>query len=139
MAEAVQALRRKLEAELARHQQAVEAENVEHSSRVLALLGQMATALEKERNTRPAVDPGKIRLDVGGTVYSVTLEMLQRYPGSRLGRLFAPGWEASVGRDGSVFINRDPKLFRYVADFLRGNSIGALQESKQRALLIEAE
>ncbi|KAK7097651.1 BTB/POZ domain-containing protein KCTD12-like [Littorina saxatilis] len=63
-----------------------------------------------------------VELNVGGVMYSTTLDTLLKQPGSLLASLFKQDSDkAHLVKDskGKVFIDRDGVLFRYVLDYLR--------------------
>lgn len=62
-------------------------------------------------------------LNVGGTLYSTTLETLTRFPDSMLGAMFRADTLMPANfnpqGDGHYFIDRDGKAFRHILNFLR--------------------
>lgn len=61
-------------------------------------------------------------LNVGGTLYSTTLETLTRFPDSMLGAMFRAGMPMPPNlnpQGGHYFIDRDGKAFRHILNFLR--------------------
>lgn len=79
-----------------------------------------------------------VHIDVGGTIYTSTLEILTRYPESRLGKMF----------NGSVpiildslkqhyFIDRDGKMFRHILNFLRTSKLLLPRQFTEFDLLYE--
>lgn len=62
-------------------------------------------------------------LNVGGTLYSTTLETLTRFPDSMLGAMFRAGTSMTPNLNpqggGHYFIDRDGKAFRHILNFLR--------------------
>lgn len=87
-----------------------------------------------------SVVPTRVKLDVGGRLYSVTPEMMQRFPNSYFGCLFSGRWEGKKIEDGAYFIDRSPRLFDYVADLLRYGTITAtLSKEDHDALEIELD
>lgn len=66
---------------------------------------------------------GPVTLNVGGTLYSTTLETLTRFPDSMLGAMFRAGTpippNLSPQGGGHYFIDRDGKAFRHILNFLR--------------------
>jgi len=66
---------------------------------------------------------GKVKLDVGGKLFSTTISTLTKYPDSMLGAMFSGRYDLQKNEEDCVFIDRDPKYFRYVLDFLRNDEI----------------
>lgn len=66
---------------------------------------------------------GPVTLNVGGTLYSTTLETLTRFPDSMLGAMFRAGTPMTPNLNpqggGHYFIDRDGKAFRHILNFLR--------------------
>ncbi|XP_041830867.1 BTB/POZ domain-containing protein KCTD21-like [Melanotaenia boesemani] len=64
-----------------------------------------------------------VSLNVGGEIYTTTLDTLTRCRDSMLGAMFTG--QMAVLRDsrGHVFIDRDGKVFRYVLNYLRSCSL----------------
>ncbi|OQV18227.1 BTB/POZ domain-containing protein KCTD12 [Hypsibius exemplaris] len=62
-----------------------------------------------------------IELNVGGVLYTTTINTLLRDNESLLARMFASNATVSLPKDakGRLFLDRDGVLFRYVLDFLR--------------------
>lgn len=86
------------------------------------------------RNTR-------IRLDVGGQLFTVTMDMMTAYPDSFFGVLVSDRWNSSkdFAGDEVIFINRSAKLFSHILDFLRGDlDVVDLSAAKRKKLLREA-
>ena len=65
----------------------------------------------------------KIRLDVGGIIYTTSTQTLRRYPASLLSFMFSGRHELRPESDGTYFIDRDGAHFRYVLNFLRDGSL----------------
>lgn len=83
----------------------------------------------------------RIKLDIGGKVFATTKENMVRYPNSFFAGMFSGQWDLRVEDDGCYFIDRDPLVFRYVLNFLRGQPIelDELTTSKKKLLLSDAE
>ena len=63
--------------------------------------------------------PSILNLNVGGFVYTTTLNTITRDPNSMLGRMFSGTHEVAHDSKGNYFIDRDGSLFRHVLNFLR--------------------
>lgn len=107
-----------------------------------------ASELEKERSLFEASRQRAqdyagvpfVNLNVGGRMFSVTLEMMLKHPNSYFGALFSGRWEGKRGPDGSIFINRSGTLFHHIADYLRSDSLEVeLSASELKALFAEAD
>ncbi|KAJ3413925.1 hypothetical protein HDV05_007293 [Chytridiales sp. JEL 0842] len=122
------------------------------------------TSLRKRKKLASSNDPhppstytGPIRnLIVGGIIHVTTLQTLTRVPSSRLSKWFTPPaptpqarqdleteWSKSgilMLEDGSLFIDRDGTLFRYILNHLRGLPIPETLEDAGllRSLRVEA-
>eukprot|EP00090_Calanus_glacialis_P028931 TRINITY_DN4638_c0_g1_i1.p1 TRINITY_DN4638_c0_g1~~TRINITY_DN4638_c0_g1_i1.p1 ORF type:complete len:277 (-),score=51.05 TRINITY_DN4638_c0_g1_i1:121-951(-) len=82
-----------------------------------------------------------IDLNVGGVLYTTSLETLTKDAGSLLCSLFSAGTDSLLhDSKGRVFIDRDGVLFRYILDFLRNGRL-ILPDKFQEAdrLKLEAE
>ena len=67
--------------------------------------------------------PSIVDLNVGGCLYTTSLDSLTRYPNSMLGIMFSGRrWIAKDSR-GRFFIDRDGPMFRYVLNFLRSSKL----------------
>lgn len=95
---------------------------------------------------------GKVRLDVGGCHFTTSLTTLTSEPGSMLAAMFSGRHELEKDDEGRVFIDRDPKAFGVILDWLRNGHLptallnpkravraGAVQPAVEReALVLEA-
>jgi hypothetical protein len=62
----------------------------------------------------------RIQLDVGGTLFSTTMDTLTSVPDSMLGRMFSGRFPLRVNEDdGRIFIDRDGTHFHLILNFLR--------------------
>ena len=61
----------------------------------------------------------KVKLDVGGTIFTTSIQTLQRDPNSFLAAMFSGRHELEPEPDGSYFIDRDGTFFRFIVNFLR--------------------
>ncbi|XP_022690838.1 BTB/POZ domain-containing protein kctd15-like isoform X4 [Varroa jacobsoni] len=79
-----------------------------------------------------------VHIDVGGTIYTSSLETLTKYPESRLGKLF--NGSIPIVLDSlkqHYFIDRDGKMFRHVLNFLRTGILVLPTDFAELALLVE--
>lgn len=87
-----------------------------------------------------SVLPERIKLDVSGRIFSVTHDMMQRFPLSYFGSLFSGRWKEKMTPDGAFFINRSSRLFDHIVDFLRDGELSVtLSEEDRDALYKEAD
>ena len=91
--------------------------------------------LEEERTNIKDIQDGqksKIKLDIGGHIFSCSRSTLCKYEDSMLAAMFSGRHELVKGEDGTYFIDRDGTYFRYILNFLRdGITVNAdLPESK---------
>ncbi|TGZ67438.1 hypothetical protein CRM22_004783 [Opisthorchis felineus] len=88
-------------------------QGVERSPRLWTSLGVPQPAIPT-RYTAP------VHVDVGGTLYTSSLETLTKYPHSRLGRMFSGSIPIVLDTmKQHYFIDRDGALFRHILNFLR--------------------
>ncbi|UXI18933.1 CD63 antigen-like [Sarcoptes scabiei] len=79
-----------------------------------------------------------VHIDVGGTIYTSSLETLTRYPDSRLARMF--NGSIPIVLDSlkqHYFIDRDGKMFRHILNFLRTNTLVIPKNFDEIDLLFE--
>ncbi|XP_044273110.1 BTB/POZ domain-containing protein KCTD11 isoform X1 [Varanus komodoensis] len=81
---------------------------------------------------------GLVTLNVGGKLYSTTLETLTRFPDSMLGAMFRGPQPALTDSRGNYFIDRDGKAFRHILNFLRFGRLD-LPEGYAELSLLRAE
>lgn len=67
--------------------------------------------------------PKIVQLDVGGTLYKVSRDTLERCEGSMLASLISDHWKEGNSDDEHIFIDRNGRLFEYVLDYLRANKV----------------
>eukprot|EP00294_Goniomonas_avonlea_P000895 CAMPEP_0114555702 /NCGR_PEP_ID=MMETSP0114-20121206/8894_1 /TAXON_ID=31324 /ORGANISM="Goniomonas sp, Strain m" /LENGTH=556 /DNA_ID=CAMNT_0001740853 /DNA_START=15 /DNA_END=1685 /DNA_ORIENTATION=- len=88
-----------------------------------------------------------IRLNIGGTRFTTTLQTLTCVPGSMLALMFSGEYSLTPDPDGSFFIDRSPVHFPRILDMLRlqmhngctDSSFVPRTREESRALLTEAE
>ncbi|KAL0280056.1 UNVERIFIED_CONTAM: hypothetical protein PYX00_001465 [Menopon gallinae] len=79
-----------------------------------------------------------VHIDVGGTIYTSSLETLTKYPESRLAKLF--NGSIPIVLDSlkqHYFIDRDGGMFRHILNFMRNSRLLIPENFKDLDLLIE--
>lgn len=85
-------------------------------------------------SVRPSVqDP--VSLNVGGEIYTTTLDTLTRCRDSMLGAMFTGQIPALRDKQGNIFIDRDGKVFRYILNYLRSSCLDLPSGFSELALL----
>jgi hypothetical protein len=108
--------------------------------RKMALLEREKAFERSTQRITTTVTTERIKLNVGGRIFSVTLDMMLKYPDSFFARLFSGRWEDKKTDDGAYFINRDFDQFHHVVSFLRHGCLDVeLDESDHRALCCESD
>lgn len=90
-------------------------------------------SLDGNSNRNPLRDP--VSLNVGGEIYTTTLDTLTHYRESMLGAMFTGQMPVRRDHRGHVFIDRDGKIFRYILNYLRSNSLDLPDGFSEVALL----
>lgn len=72
-------------------------------------------------NRNSLQDP--VSLNVGGEIYTTTLDTLTRCRDSMLGAMFTGQIPVLRDNRGNIFIDRDGKVFRYILNYLRSSSL----------------
>ncbi|KAF1374305.1 hypothetical protein PFLUV_G00248620 [Perca fluviatilis] len=84
-------------------------------------------------NRNSLQDP--VSLNVGGEIYTTTLDTLTRCRDSMLGAMFTGQIPVLRDNRGNVFIDRDGKVFRYILNYLRSSSLDLPDGFSELALL----
>jgi len=79
----------------------------------------------------------KVKIDVGGKVFSVSMDTLLREKGSFFDAMVSSAWASSPGDDGTYFLDRDPFAYAVIFNYLRDGD-DALERLHQRPLLAKA-
>jgi len=85
---------------------------------------------------------GRVKLDVGGSFFSTTMDTLTSVPDSMLGRMFSGRFPIHVNDDGRIFIDRDGTHFIHILNFLRDpalHSVKIKEKTTLEELRIECE
>lgn len=62
-----------------------------------------------------------IELDVSGTSIKTSLRLLRKVPHSQLAKLFFEPWNLKKTKDDKIFIDRDPRFFGHMLQYLRND------------------
>lgn len=84
-------------------------------------------------NRNSLQDP--VSLNVGGEIYTTTLDTLTRCRDSMLGAMFTGQIPVLRDNTGNVFIDRDGKVFRYILNYLRSSYLDLPDGFSELALL----
>lgn len=79
-----------------------------------------------------------VHIDVGGSIYTSSLETLTKHPDSRLARMF--NGSIPIVLDSlkqHYFIDRDGKMFRHILNFMRTNNLSLPEDFNELDLLYE--
>ena len=114
-------------------------------SRCLAASSKIAKQVSEFEEMKSAIGkfhfPSKIKLNVGGTYFTTGLTTITKESGSVFEAMFSGQFKVSPDEDdGAYFIDRNPKHFDLILDFLRGALIPSkLDESQREELRVEAD
>lgn len=90
------------------------------------------------RPANPSRYTAPVHIDVGGTIFTSSLETLTRYPDSRLSKLFNGTIPIVLDTlKQHYFIDRDGKLFRYILNFMRHGSLTLSEHFSELSALLE--
>ncbi|KAM9426157.1 BTB/POZ domain-containing protein KCTD21-like [Pholidichthys leucotaenia] len=87
----------------------------------------------QDDNSNSLQDP--VSLNVGGEIYTTTLDTLTRCRDSMLGAMFTGQIPVLRDSHGHVFIDRDGRVFRYILNYLRSSSLDLPDGFSELALL----
>lgn len=123
---------------------------VEHflniNNEIEAKLTELDKKLEQWRKVQAVVEANaknmkqKIKLDVGGKIFATSKTSLLRFEGSYFHALISSGhWEPD--EDGAYFIDRNPKNFDVIIDYMRDGvlRLDRVEPSRQADLLAELD
>ena len=82
-----------------------------------------------------------IKLNVGGTLFTTSAKTLAEVPGSLLAGIVGQAVAVPTQPDGSIFIDRNPRLFPYILDYYRKKgavNLGGLSSADVSDLIDEA-
>ncbi|CAF0860449.1 unnamed protein product [Didymodactylos carnosus] len=82
---------------------------------------------------------GKVTLNVGGDKFQTTEETLTKENDTFFTALFSQQWQLEKDEEGSIFIDRDGKLFAYILRYFRTGELELDDRSLRRDLITEAK
>lgn len=88
---------------------------------------------DSKSNRHSLQDP--VSLNVGGEIYTTTLDTLTRCRDSMLGAMFTGQIPVLRDTQGNIFIDRDGKVFRYILNYLRSSCLDLPNGFSELALL----
>ena len=90
---------------------------------------------------RAVTKSGTVRLNVGGTLFTVPLELINKHPESNLYNDIAGQMKSKTyDETGNIYINGDGEIFRHVLNYLRRDELVLPEDFKEfDLLLLEAE
>ncbi|XP_014366185.2 BTB/POZ domain-containing protein KCTD1 [Papilio machaon] len=94
------------------------------------------TYMPRVESTSPFKAP--VHIDVGGVIYTSSLETLTKYPESKLGRMFSG--DVPIVLDTlkqHYFIDRDGGMFRHILNFLRNQKLLLPEDFQYTDLLLQ--
>ncbi|XP_069129176.1 uncharacterized protein [Argopecten irradians] len=83
------------------------------------------------------VQKGRIRLDIGGNIFTTSRLTLTQDPESMLAAMFSGRHNICTETDGTVFIDRDGTHFRYILNYLRDGRLNTDGLPRNRQVLRE--
>ncbi|XP_062983938.1 BTB/POZ domain-containing protein KCTD14 [Elgaria multicarinata webbii] len=81
-----------------------------------------------------------VELNVGGEMFTTTLNTLKKHPGSKLAEMFGGGQpKPRMDSEGRYFIDRPGTYFKYILEYLRSNQVPmqCVQEVYKEALFYD--
>lgn len=79
----------------------------------------------------------KIKLDVGGKLFTTSLSTLTSHPNSMLAAMFSGRFSMDKDEDGCFFIDRDGTYFHLILDWLRERRTPIVQNDYEKQRLLE--
>ena len=79
--------------------------------------------MQKERESIISMQGTKVKLDVGGHVFTTTISTLTKYEDSMLAHMFSGLFTIQKDEQGCIFIDRDGSHFRYILNYLRDGRV----------------
>jgi hypothetical protein len=94
-----------------------------------------------EEAPETTIPKGPITLNIGGTKFTTTISTLTSQPDTFFTAMFSGNFPIITESDGSIFIDRSPKYFEYILDYLRSNKYVTEELTKKelQKILVEAE
>jgi len=79
----------------------------------------------------------KVKLDVGGKIFSTSMTTLTNAPNSMLSAMFSGRYNLETDPDGTIFIDRNPTYFEHILDWLRTGKVPFLDKFSDKVNLLE--
>ncbi|KAH9259734.1 hypothetical protein BASA81_002156 [Batrachochytrium salamandrivorans] len=114
----------------------------ERREEVLSMEQQRQTLLEFEPKVIECFASNPVKLNVGGSYFSTSVENLTREPDTFFAVMFSGRWDVKINpKDDAVFVDRDPTMFGVIVNYLRKRTIDLddLSPKQLKALLEEAD
>ncbi|KAK2953111.1 putative BTB/POZ domain containing protein [Blattamonas nauphoetae] len=92
---------------------------LEQEKQRLELIQMQSSDLELQQQ----LDDQIVDLNVGGVVFTTKLETLQKFEGSMLSSMFSGSHLLARDRHGRIFIDRNPKIFELLLDYMRTGNL----------------
>eukprot|EP01122_Echinamoeba_exundans_P006644 TRINITY_DN1913_c0_g1_i1.p1 TRINITY_DN1913_c0_g1~~TRINITY_DN1913_c0_g1_i1.p1 ORF type:complete len:371 (-),score=62.03 TRINITY_DN1913_c0_g1_i1:83-1195(-) len=108
-----------------------ESRDAELTRRELAFEEKM-TQWEKSKGDLKVLFGPVVKLNVGGQIFTTTTQTLCKAPGGMLASMFSGRFQIPVDDTGAVFIDRDPKHFNLILNFLRDGSVPTISDPRDR-------
>ncbi|KAJ3278046.1 hypothetical protein HK104_002708, partial [Borealophlyctis nickersoniae] len=107
---------------------------VEDEFKVMALEHQEAMnvflAKNKVQENVASVQKKKVKLDIGGAIFSISLDTLLSQKETFFSSLFREEWQVKPGDDGTIFIDRDPTPYRFIFNWMRDGAQAVMPDDK---------
>ncbi|KAH9250866.1 hypothetical protein BASA81_011254 [Batrachochytrium salamandrivorans] len=96
----------------------------ERQEEVLSMEQQRQTLLEFEPKVLKCFASNPVKLNVGGSYFSTSVENLTREPDTFFAVMFSGRWDVKINpKDDAVFVDRSPLVFEFIIDYLRTGDI----------------
>lgn len=97
-----------------------------------------ALSIDNKKMAENLKSAKKIKVDVGGTIFTTSISTLTSVPDSKLAALFSGSNAIEQDADGTYFIDRNGSTFGYILDYLRDKRLPNIAPNHKAALFYEA-